>query len=139
MIICEFSFHPACYSVDHALVSLSDDSWHLFMKRFAASVQHITGQELEVKAASDTNSMTIVEQQLEELRSQVEELSDEVGIALNITICILNLCIQRTELRNELNQQIAEINTLKSLPLSLPVPNNKGAGKGGEVCRPTSV
>lgn len=50
------------------------------MKRFAESVQHITGQELEVRAASDGNSMTVVEQELESLRSKVEELSDEVSI-----------------------------------------------------------
>jgi diaphanous 1 len=55
----------------------SDDSWHIFMKKFASSVQHITGQELDVKAASD-NDTTIVEQELEELRAKVEELSDEV-------------------------------------------------------------
>jgi diaphanous 1 len=48
------------------------------MKRFAASVQHITGQELEVRTMSETGSMTIVEQELEELRMKVEELSDEV-------------------------------------------------------------
>lgn len=42
------------------------------------SVQHITGQELDVKAASDTNSRDIVEQELEELRSKVDELSEEV-------------------------------------------------------------
>ncbi|KAG6910997.1 hypothetical protein DXG01_006051 [Tephrocybe rancida] len=88
----------------------SDDSWQIFMKRFAASVQHITGQELDVKAATDSDS--IVEQELEELRSQVEELSDE-----------------RTELREELNQKVAEINTLKSLPLGLPVPQTTSVGK----------
>lgn len=48
------------------------------MKRFTASVQHITGQELEVKAASDADSMTVVEEELETLRAKVEELSDEV-------------------------------------------------------------
>jgi uncharacterized protein YdhG (YjbR/CyaY superfamily) len=49
------------------------------MKRFAASVQYITGQELEVKAAE---SRDIVEQELEDLRSRVEELSDEVSFSL---------------------------------------------------------
>lgn len=39
--------------------------------------------------------------------------------------------LQRTELRNKLNQQIAEMNTLKSLPLNIPVPHAKAAGKGG--------
>ena len=60
-------------------VVCSDDNWHLFLTRFAASVQHITGQELEVKAASDNVPMNIVEQELEDLRSKVEELSDEAG------------------------------------------------------------
>jgi diaphanous 1 len=49
------------------------------MKRFGVSVQHITGQELEVRAMSETGSMNIVEQELEELRMKVEELSDEVS------------------------------------------------------------
>ncbi|KAJ6572601.1 hypothetical protein B0H10DRAFT_2106751 [Mycena sp. CBHHK59/15] len=94
---------------------LTDDSWHIFMKRFAASVVHITGQELEVTAVSENaSSSTIVEQELESLRTKYEELSDE-----------------RTELRNKLNQQIAEMNTLKSLPLNIPVPNAKSSGKGG--------
>jgi hypothetical protein len=49
------------------------------MKRFAASVVHITGQELEVKAVSESPSSTIVEQELESLRTKYEELSDEVS------------------------------------------------------------
>jgi diaphanous 1 len=49
------------------------------LKRFAASVQHITGQELEVKAASDNNQLNIIEQELEALRTKVEELNDEVS------------------------------------------------------------
>jgi hypothetical protein len=61
-------------------VFISDDSWHVFLKRFAASVEHITGQELEVKAASGSDSSTVVEQELETLRTQVEELSDEASI-----------------------------------------------------------
>lgn len=48
------------------------------MKRFTASVQHITGQELEVKAAAEP--MSVVELELEALRTKVEELSDEVPI-----------------------------------------------------------
>jgi diaphanous 1 len=50
------------------------------MKRFATSVQHITGQQLEVKAAMDSSSFNVVEQEMEELRSKVEELSEEVSI-----------------------------------------------------------
>lgn len=64
----------------------SDDSWHVFMKRFAASVVHITGQELEVKAASESASSTLVEQELESLRTKYEELSDEVCDMLDVLI-----------------------------------------------------
>jgi diaphanous 1 len=67
----------------------SDDSWHTFMKRFAASVQHITGQELDVKAASDSDSINVVEEELETLRTKVEELSDEVSsITSTITVSL---------------------------------------------------
>jgi len=64
---------------DNLFSVISDDSWHVFITRFAASVQHITGQELEVKAASDSDS--IIEQELEALRTKVEELSDEVRVS----------------------------------------------------------
>lgn len=56
----------------------SDDSWHIFIKRFANSVQHITGQELEVRATSENDSATFVELEMEALRTKVNELSDEV-------------------------------------------------------------
>lgn len=59
------------------------------MKRFANSVQHITGQELEVKAASDTDSMSIVEQEMEALRTKVDELSEEVKKLIVRAILIL--------------------------------------------------
>jgi hypothetical protein len=62
------------------------------MKRFAASVQYITGQELEVKAAE---SRDIVEQELEDLRNRVGELSDEVWI--------LPLCLSLINFRSEEN------------------------------------
>ena len=58
------------------------------MTRFAASVQYITGQELEVKAAQPTET---VGQELEDLRSRVEELSDEVRLFPR-SPCLLNFC-----------------------------------------------
>lgn len=66
--------------------NLSDDGWRVFLKRFATSVQHITGQEVEVKALGETSSSDIVEQELESLRLKVEELSDEVNV-FNIVWC----------------------------------------------------
>ncbi|KAJ3492688.1 hypothetical protein NLJ89_g11182 [Agrocybe chaxingu] len=97
-----------------AMLDSFDDSWRIFLKRFASSVRHITGQDLEVKASHESDSREIVEQELETLRFKVEQLSDE-----------------RTELRNELNQQIAEINTLKSISSGIPVPNVNNARKAG--------
>ncbi|KAJ8462763.1 hypothetical protein ONZ45_g17814 [Pleurotus djamor] len=95
-----------------ALLDDFDDGWYIFMKKFAASVQHITGQEIEVKAVSDAISVHVTEE-IETLRAQVEDLSEE-----------------RERLRDELNQQVAEVQTLKSLPLNIAVPHAKG-GKGG--------
>lgn len=51
----------------------------MFLKRFSTSVQHITGQEIEVKEAEESNTKDTVEQELESLRIKVEELSDEVN------------------------------------------------------------
>ena len=56
----------------------SDDNWRVFLKRFASSVQDITGQEIDVKVPGDRNSRQIVEEELEVLRLKVDELSDEV-------------------------------------------------------------
>ncbi|KAJ7167544.1 armadillo-type protein [Mycena filopes] len=97
-----------------AMLDDFDDSWQIFMKRFTASVVHITGKELDVTAVSSNGSSSIVEQELEALRTKYEELSDE-----------------RTQLRDKLTQQIAEMNTLKSLPLNIPVPQAKSTGKAG--------
>jgi hypothetical protein len=52
------------------------EGWHGFLRRFAASVQHITGQELDIDQASDRVSSHLVEE-VEALRNKVEELSDE--------------------------------------------------------------
>ncbi|KAK0482314.1 hypothetical protein IW261DRAFT_1678041 [Armillaria novae-zelandiae] len=62
-----------------AMLDKFDDSWHIFMfmKRFVASVSHITGQELEVKAAFESDY--IVEEELESLQTKVEELNNEGG------------------------------------------------------------
>lgn len=56
---------------------VSEDSWHIFLSRFIASVQHITGQELEVKAASSDHE-SLLEGELETLRTKVKELNGEV-------------------------------------------------------------
>lgn len=55
----------------------SDDSWRDFLKRFAGSVQHITGQVLDVRPALDGNELQL-EDEVERLRAKVDELSEEV-------------------------------------------------------------
>jgi len=57
------------------------------LKRFATSVQHITGQEIEVKEASENGFIEIIEKELEMLRTKVDELTDEVtSLYLHIEI-----------------------------------------------------
>ncbi|KAJ3556352.1 hypothetical protein NP233_g11996 [Leucocoprinus birnbaumii] len=98
-----------------AMLDNLGESWHGFLKRFAASVQHITGQELSIDDASNGVSSHLVEE-VESLRNKVEELSDE-----------------RTRLREQLEQQLAEINTLKSLgPNVSPAPKRAPAKGGNE-------
>lgn len=123
------------FVVQATLLNDFDDSWHEFMKRFAASVQHITGQPLDVKSIKNHGLMDGVEEEMEALRVQVDILSDEVCLHICMTIrqFHVNSSSQRTELRNELNQQIAELNTLKSLPLGIPIPNSRNPGKSNEV------
>jgi hypothetical protein len=48
----------------------------VFLRRFAASVQHITGQEVEVESPTEGSSL---DEEIEALRTKVETLSDEVG------------------------------------------------------------
>lgn len=115
------------------IIIISDESWHIFLKRFAASVQHITGQEVEVKEARENASINIMEQELELLRAKVDELTDEVTclcLHMNIVLIVLRIS-QRKELRNELSQQLAEVNTLKTLPLGIPVHNPSNVRKPG--------
>lgn len=80
-----------------------DQGWRVFMKRYLSSVQHIVGQQSLIRSSrvADTASVpTSFIEELETLRSQVDELSEE-----------------RTILRKELDEQIAETNTLRALPV----------------------
>ncbi len=90
---------------EHAL-SLHDfdDGWKMFMKSFLFSIQHLVGKQAVIKAnrMSDTSSVpTSFVEELELLRTKVEQLSDE-----------------RTQLKTQLQQKTAEYNTLRSLPAS---------------------
>lgn len=74
-----------------------------------------------------------MEQELELLRAKVDELTDEVTslcLHRNIVLIILRIS-QRKELRNELSDQLAEVNTLKTLPLDMPIHNPSNVRKPG--------
>ena len=72
------------------------------MRQYLSSIVHIVGQQSLIRSSrvSDTASVpTSFLEELEGLRAQVDELSEE-----------------RTALRRELDAQIAETNTLRALP-----------------------
>jgi len=80
-----------------------DQGWRVFMRQYLSSVQHIVGQQAIIRASriADTAAVpTSFIEELETLRSKVDELSEE-----------------RTTLRTELNEQIAEVNILRALPV----------------------
>ncbi|GAA5950997.1 hypothetical protein JCM3765_004650 [Sporobolomyces pararoseus] len=80
-----------------------DQGWRVFMKQYLSSVQHIVGQQAIIRASriADTAAVpTSFIEELETLRAKVDELSEE-----------------RTALKAELNEQIAEVNILRALPV----------------------
>ncbi|KIK67748.1 hypothetical protein GYMLUDRAFT_68769 [Collybiopsis luxurians FD-317 M1] len=88
-----------------------DEDWHTFIKRFTESVESITGQALEVKAASEDEQMSTVKEEVARLRKQVDELSQE-----------------KSALKKEMDEQMVEINTYKSLPI-VTASQAKAAGR----------
>lgn len=74
-----FSFVPCPYA-DSGLCS--EDGWLPFLKKFISSVQSLTIQHLHVGALSAEDSMGEMQEELETLRTKVEELGDEVRLFL---------------------------------------------------------
>ena len=56
----------------------SEDSWCTFLKHFADSVQHVTGQIIDVRPASDMDH-SLLQDEMEQLRATVDKLSAEVS------------------------------------------------------------
>ncbi|GAA5859773.1 hypothetical protein JCM1840_006447 [Sporobolomyces johnsonii] len=80
-----------------------DQGWRGFMRQYLSSVQHIVGQQSIVRASRIADTATVPTaflEELETLRTKVDELSEE-----------------RTTLRAELNEQIAELSVLRGLPV----------------------
>ena len=55
----------------------SDDNWCAFLKKFTESVQHVTGQIVDVKLASETDH-SLLQDEIDQLRAQVDQLTAEV-------------------------------------------------------------
>ncbi|GAA5889934.1 hypothetical protein JCM5296_003653 [Sporobolomyces johnsonii] len=84
-----------------------DQGWRGFMRQYLSSVQHIVGQQSIVRASRIADTATVPTaflEELETLRTKVDELSEE-----------------RTTLRAELNEQIAEVSVLRGLPVERDV------------------
>jgi hypothetical protein len=91
---------------------------------------------LNLKVTSTTGPEDTPNLELETLRGKVEEVNDEVRAHMEeVQFFFLRMQFQKEQLRLQLNQQSAELNTLRGLPLNLPVPSASKQGRSGaEVC-----
>ncbi|CDW98870.1 hypothetical protein, partial [Sporisorium scitamineum] len=79
-----------------------DEGWRSFMRSYLANIQHLVGKQAMIKANRMSDTSTVPSsfiEELEGLRAKVEELSDD-----------------KAKLSNKLNEQTAEVLTLRSLP-----------------------
>lgn len=92
----------------------------------------MTGQSIDLKVSSQDHN-AVLEEELEFLRSKVDELTEEVYSSSSSSAASTNTTsdFQRNKLRREVDQQTAEINTLQSLT-KLPAPMQKNSGKPGQ-------
>jgi diaphanous 1 len=99
---------------------------------FSSSVEYVTGQSIDLKVSSQVHDI-VIEEELESLRSKVDELTDEVGTPLLSSVPGTDAAsdFKRNKLRGEVDQQTAEINTLQSLT-NVPAPIQKNSGKPGK-------
>jgi len=117
-----------------------NDGWKAFLLDFSSSVEYVTGQSIDLKVSSQDRD-GVIEEELEVLRSKVDELTDEVGSYSLSAVPGTDVTsdIKRNKLRSEVDQQTAEINTLQSLT-KVPAPVQKNSGKPGqEVSRIPSL
>lgn len=99
---------------------------------FSSSVEYVTRQSIDLGVSSQDHDATTKEE-LESLRSKVDELTDEVGPSLLSSVPNTDAApgFKRAKLRSEIDQRTAEINTLQSLA-KVPVPVQKTSGKPGQ-------
>lgn len=90
------------YVESSADVADFDEGWRSFMRAYLANIQHLVGKQAMIKANRMSDTSTVPSsfiEELEGLRAKVEELSDD-----------------KAKLRTKLNEQTAEVITLRSLP-----------------------
>ena len=99
---------------------------------FSSSVEHVTRQFIDLGVSSQDHDAATKEE-LESLRSKVDELTEEVGQFLLSSVPTTDAPpdLKRGKLRSEIDQRTAEINTLQSLAKG-PSPVQKGSGKPGQ-------
>ena len=92
----------------------------------------MTRQSIDLGVSSQDHDAAI-EEELESLRSKVEELTDEVGPSPLPSVPDNDTAsdFKRGKLHSEIDQRTAEINTLQSLA-KVPAPAQKNSGKPGQ-------
>ena len=108
-----------------------NDGWKAFLLDFSSSVEYVTRQSIDLGDSQDHDAAT--KEELESLRSKVDELTDEVSPSLLSPVPNTDAApdFKRGKLRSEIDQRTAEINTLQSLA-KVPAPTQKNSGKPGQ-------
>ena len=105
-----------CYIVE---VEDFDASWSDCMSQFLASVEHVVGKQALVKSSRTTDTASVPTsflEELETLRSRVEELTEE-----------------KASIKEQLDEKTALGNTLRSLPTETNAPDASQKTDKGNV------
>lgn len=102
-----------------------DEGWRSFMRSYLANIQHLVGKQAMIKANRMSDTSTVPSsfiEELEGLRAKVEELSDD-----------------KAKLRTKLNEQTAEVITLRSLPGAAALRKDSGESDGAPSGTPSTL
>ncbi|SAM77134.1 related to Diaphanous protein homolog 1 [Ustilago bromivora] len=102
-----------------------DEGWRSFMRSYLANIQHLVGKQAMIKANRMSDTSTVPSsfiEELEGLRAKVEELSDD-----------------KAKLRTKLNEQTAEVITLRSLPGAAALRKDSGDSDSAPAGAPSTL
>ncbi|KAJ1032638.1 hypothetical protein NDA16_000661 [Ustilago loliicola] len=102
-----------------------DEGWRSFMRSYLANIQHLVGKQAMIKANRMSDTSTVPSsfiEELEGLRAKVEELSDD-----------------KAKLRTKLNEQTAEVITLRSLPGATALRKDSGDSDSAPSGAPSTL